>query len=438
MPENPADIPAETPEEESTPQITPAPEQPLEQPLEQLPADPTDQPAADQVEGPSVGASTEATDLEKTPVKKPSQQDTQPPVEFVSLAGHLKNPADEGFTLGAQPAQELPPDPNKTPPKLPDSAAAGAMPLPRHVNEVDMDATSVSTSAYNNTPLQRPSSAGPGSTPPQSASQPLKRPASPSTRPPSGPAASTPPAGRPPLARPPVKMASAGRPAYPPAAPPPGGYVPARLGKAPRPARRIDFRQGLGCLLRMASIGAFFLVIALIVLGSFAVYEYYTIAATLPSVGDLRQRASQFETTRILDRNGDVLYEILDPTAGRRTYVTLDKVSPELVAATIATEDKDYYTHIGVDPIAIARAFYQNYTGGGTVSGASTITQQLARALLLTPDERAQQTYMRKVREAILATEITRRYSRDEILELYLNEIYYGNLAYGIEAASET
>ncbi len=75
-------------------------------------------------------------------------------------------------------------------------------------------------------------------------------------------------------------------------------------------------------------------------------------------------------------------------------------------------------------------------TGQG--GGASTITQQLARALLLTPEERAQRTYSRKAREIILASEITRRYTKDEILELYLNEIYYGNLAYGVEAASET
>ena len=150
------------------------------------------------------------------------------------------------------------------------------------------------------------------------------------------------------------------------------------------------------------------------------------------------RRASQFETTRILDRSGNVLYEILDPNAGRRTYVPLDRISPYLLAGTIATEDKGFYSHPGFDPLAIARAFWQNYQGGDIVSGASTITQQLARALLFSPEERVEQSYQRKLREAILAAEITRRYSKDEILELYLNEIYYGNLAYGIEAAAET
>ncbi len=109
-----------------------------------------------------------------------------------------------------------------------------------------------------------------------------------------------------------------------------------------------------------------------------------------------------------------------------------------LIAATVATEDKEFYNHPGVDLAAIARALWQNYQGGGTVSGASTITQQLARTLLFSSEERVEITYRRKVREAILATEITRRYSKDEILEIYLNENNYGNLAYGIEAAAET
>jgi penicillin-binding protein 1C len=202
--------------------------------------------------------------------------------------------------------------------------------------------------------------------------------------------------------------------------------------------RSTDWSKVGGCLLR-GMILSFFILIALgLIMAAIGIYEYYSITSTLPSVKDLQQRASQFETTRILDRNGDVLYEILDPQAGRRTYIKLNEISPNLVAATLATEDKDFYSHGGFDPWAIARAFWQNITSGETVSGASTITQQLARALLFTPEERGQQTYLRKVREALLANEVERRYSKDEILELYLNEIYYGNLAYGVEAAAET
>ena len=199
-----------------------------------------------------------------------------------------------------------------------------------------------------------------------------------------------------------------------------------------------DTRRALGCA-AYGLIGLFFAgVILALITASIAVYSYYSIARTLPGVDDLRSRASQFETTRILDRNGGVLYELLDPNAGRRTYVPLDKISPNAVAATIATEDKDFYIHPGFDFWAIVRALWENYRTGGQGGGASTITQQLARALLLSPEERAERTVSRKAREIILAAEITRRYGKDEILELYLNEIYYGNLAYGIEAAAET
>jgi penicillin-binding protein 1C len=182
----------------------------------------------------------------------------------------------------------------------------------------------------------------------------------------------------------------------------------------------------------------FLMVIAGLIGVSVLLFQYYRIAATLPPVDDLRDKAAQFETTRILDRNGNILYEILDPTAGRRSYESLDNISPYLVAAIVATEDKGFYSHPGFDATAIGRAFLQNYQGGETVSGASTITQQLARMLLFSPEERSEITYMRKVREAILAAEITRRYTKDEILELYINDVYFGNLAYGVEAAAQT
>ena len=202
-----------------------------------------------------------------------------------------------------------------------------------------------------------------------------------------------------------------------------------------RPKSTFDVK---GCLLRSGLIGAFVVVTLALCAVSLMFYQYYRIASQLPDISDLRNQASQFETTRILDRNGNELYEILDPNAGRRTYVPLSRISPYLVAATIATEDKSFYSHPGFDLTAIFRAFLQNYQSGEIASGASTITQQLSRALLFTPEEQYEQSYRRKLREAILAAEITRRYSKDEILELYLNENYFGNLAYGVEAAAET
>ncbi len=179
------------------------------------------------------------------------------------------------------------------------------------------------------------------------------------------------------------------------------------------------------------------IILGIIVL-SFLIFQYFRIASDLPSVDDLENYASQFETTRIYDRNSNLIYEIIDPNAGRRTYVSIDEISTYLIAATIATEDKDFYTNPGFDPWGILRALWQNYTSGKVVSGASTITQQLARTLLLSPEERMQITTRRKAREIVLAAEITRNYNKNEILELYLNENNYGNLAYGIEAAAET
>ena len=196
--------------------------------------------------------------------------------------------------------------------------------------------------------------------------------------------------------------------------------------------------RGWGCFVRGWIIAIFGLILLGLIGLTVALLQYNVIAKTLPDVEDLRKNASQFETTRILDREGHLLYEILDPNAGRRTFIPLADISPELLAATIATEDKEFYNHPGFDVVALTRALWQNYTSGEIVSGASTITQQLARMLLFSQEERYEQSYKRKAREIILAAEITRRYEKDEILELYLNEVNYGNLAYGIEAAAET
>ena len=193
----------------------------------------------------------------------------------------------------------------------------------------------------------------------------------------------------------------------------------------------------VGCFIKTLLLLVFVVIFIALIVGSIGIYQYFRIASSLPGVEELRAHASQFETTRILDREGNILYEIVDPNAGKRTFVPLDEMSPYIIAATLATEDKEFYNHPGYDLVALARALWQNYTSGEITSGASTITQQLARMLLL-PDERFEQTYERKAREIVLAAEITRQYSKEEILEMYLNEIFYGNLSYGIEAAAET
>jgi hypothetical protein len=118
--------------------------------------------------------------------------------------------------------------------------------------------------------------------------------------------------------------------------------------------------EGWGCILKMLVMALFTGIVLALIAGSFAIIHYNRIAATLPTVEDLREQAAKFETTRILDREGNVLYELLDPTAGRRTYVPLDEISPYLVAATIATEDSNFYSHPGYDVLAIARSFWYN------------------------------------------------------------------------------
>ncbi len=181
-----------------------------------------------------------------------------------------------------------------------------------------------------------------------------------------------------------------------------------------------------------------FLVAAAFGLGA-ALIGYAVIASDLPSPSELTNRASSFQSTRILDREGNLLNETFDPNAGRRTVVPLDQMSPYLVQATIATEDANFYRHQGVDPIALMRALYYAVLERGIVSGASTIPQQLVKWVFLTPDQALpEQTLTRKVKEAILSAEISRRYSKETILEIYLNELNYGNLAYGVGAAAET
>jgi 1A family penicillin-binding protein len=158
---------------------------------------------------------------------------------------------------------------------------------------------------------------------------------------------------------------------------------------------------------------------------------------TLPSVDSLHSHA-QAPSTKIYDRNGQLLYEIIDPRVGYHTPLAFEQFPLRLRQATIAVEDANFYSNPGVDIVGIVRALWINVQGGEVLAGGSTITQQLARMLLLSPEERTQRTLLRKVRESLLAWQIAMRYSKDEVLTLYLNEVYYGNLAYGAEAAAQT
>jgi len=142
-----------------------------------------------------------------------------------------------------------------------------------------------------------------------------------------------------------------------------------------------------------------------------------------------------FQTTHIYDRHGRLLAELMDE--GRRTWVPLSRISQHLIDATIATEDSTFYTNNGIDPARIAGAALQNLQEGEIVSGASTITMQLARNLFLPPEKRYDPSVDRKALEMNIAQELTALYSKDEILEMYLNLLNYGQLAYGPEAAAQ-
>ncbi len=164
---------------------------------------------------------------------------------------------------------------------------------------------------------------------------------------------------------------------------------------------------------------------------------YIALSADLPSPEAMIVRAAP-DTTKIYDRQGRLLYEVLDPRAGRRTRLRLDQMPLQFRQAVIAVEDANFYAHPGVDIGAVARAIVQAVQAEQIVSGASTITQQLARMLALTPEERESRSVTRKLREMILAVRLTQAYPKDTVLEMYLNEVYFGQLAYGVEAAART
>ena len=181
--------------------------------------------------------------------------------------------------------------------------------------------------------------------------------------------------------------------------------------------------------------GRLALVIATVIaLIAFALYTW--LFADLPPVTAIELRAAR-PTTQLLDRNGKLLYEVLDADAGKQLDLDLSRIPAACVQATIATEDSRFFYHPGVDPLAIARATWQNLSGGDISSGASTLTQQLARNLFMDADERYQTSYRRKLREAWLAFQLERHYNKDQLLALYLNQTYYGNFAFGLEAAAQ-
>lgn len=143
-------------------------------------------------------------------------------------------------------------------------------------------------------------------------------------------------------------------------------------------------------------------------------------------------------STKIYDRNGKLLYEAMDRNFGKRTIVPLSEVSPYVVKATISTEDGNFYQNSGLNLRGMARAAWNNLTNEESIQGGSSLTQQLVKNVLIPEEERYQPSLARKLKETALALEINKHYSKEHILEWYLNRVYYGNLSYGIEAAAQS
>lgn len=149
----------------------------------------------------------------------------------------------------------------------------------------------------------------------------------------------------------------------------------------------------------------------------------------LPSADNLNDLRF-VEATQVFDINGQLISKLFEEN---RIVVPISRVNPYIYQALLANEDTRFYQHFGVDPIGILRALVVNLRRGEVAEGGSTITQQLARNMFLNQE----QTLSRKIREAILALMIERRFSKQEILQAYLNQVYFGEGAYGVEAASQ-
>ncbi|MGH2550311.1 MAG: transglycosylase domain-containing protein, partial [Thermomicrobiales bacterium] len=210
-------------------------------------------------------------------------------------------------------------------------------------------------------------------------------------------------------------------------------------GVASRRIKRRDFTIWL------VAIGIIFLIGGVSFAIAFAVSTAGAVAGTIRAYNEVNKGlpnaakvvANTFQTTRIYDRNGVLLTEVTDPETGWRTFVPFEKISPWVIKATVSAEDSTFWSHYGVEPIAIVRGALIIGSGEGS-SGGSTITQQLARALY--PDEVSalDVSITRKLREALIAVSLDKEYSKQDIITMYLNLIFYGQRSFGIEAAANT
>jgi len=180
-------------------------------------------------------------------------------------------------------------------------------------------------------------------------------------------------------------------------------------------------------------------IIAVAALGAvaFGVYRSYADGLNPP---DEVIAAQPSGGAQIFDRHGNLLYEYVDDRSGLRAPVKLEDMSPWIIAATISTEDDSFWTNPGVNPRGLLRAgleaLHLRSADAGSATGGSSITQQLVKNIYISQGDRYKRSYTRKLKETIYAIELSNRYSKNQILEWYLNQISYGGLYNGVEAAS--
>ncbi len=177
--------------------------------------------------------------------------------------------------------------------------------------------------------------------------------------------------------------------------------------------------------------GIFIILIGFFIFSGFSVV--WAISLPIPDFNNYFIDLSKAEPTKIYDRTGKVMLYNMSGLV-RRTQVSLPQISKYIKAGTVAIEDDTFYTHKGVKPTSIARALWVDITSGSKKQGASTITQQVVKNTLLTNEK----TITRKIKEIVLAVKMEQEMTKDQILELYLNQIPYGGNMYGVEEASNT
>lgn len=204
-----------------------------------------------------------------------------------------------------------------------------------------------------------------------------------------------------------------------------------------RALRRNGHGRPLWLMFAMAGLAAAVIGGAVIASVGMVVYQSYA-SDLVPPEEAINQLPSG--GAKIYDRNGKLLYEFVDDLSGLRQPVPLSEVSPWFIAATISTEDASFWTNPGVNVRGLARAAWENFFPGrlGFLqgSGGSSITQQLVKNVYIPPEERTKRSIDRKLRETVYAIELTRKYDKAQILEWYVNQISYGGIYNGVEAAS--